>query len=365
GGIVVSDMKLFSGKFPKSIGVLSMSFFYHNLISKLFANPANPQNNARDLFIAYTIDMLIYAAVGIAGFLGYHIYVKPSTGEKAEICDNYLLVFSSFNVVATIARVFLVLQMCVAYPVLFNGFRTTFLQTFIPKKILSYRIGKKKQDLIQSSQEPDKQVSAQNTHVTEKSRLSQHNSIPGSQSITSLFYSGQGDLDNTNQNGFNGHLDNEDQLNKIEQVQNKLDADEDVDISESEESQSDNQLQKENSQVNKDQGTDKEGLILEQQIQQMQQGQEQQQQQNQQEEKEIVIVEKASISTIFRTASQIPEIKQIDINNDDKIKKGSTKKSSKHKHIKGSKVTVLFSDSLGRFVHSYTYTFYLVHLRCG
>ena len=133
GGIQFDDLEYAKTSFPKSIGVLSLSFFVHNVIFTIFVNPTHPEHNDRNLFFGYLIDMLVYAMVGAAGYLGYHKYKDPDTEEIKDISDNYLLMFSSKNVPIFVARLFLVIQMFITYPVIYRTFRDSLYSAFLPK----------------------------------------------------------------------------------------------------------------------------------------------------------------------------------------------------------------------------------------
>ncbi|KAK2957195.1 Transmembrane amino acid transporter [Blattamonas nauphoetae] len=133
GGITLDGATMFSTNFPISLGVLSVSFFIHNMLSSMFHDARSPKHNPINLFLGFFIDILIYTSVGVAGYLGYHHFPDPITGECRTVPDNYLLCFSSTNVWAFVARIFLTLQMLITWPVMFRQMRSSFFEGFFPK----------------------------------------------------------------------------------------------------------------------------------------------------------------------------------------------------------------------------------------
>ena len=137
-GIQMDDIEYTNKKFFKSLGTLSLSFFAHNVLFTIIGNPVHPNHNSLNLFVGYTIDILIYALVGAAGYLGYHKYTDPDTGEIKDISSNYLLMFESDYIPIFVARLLLVIQMFIVYPVIYRTLRTSFYNTFLPRVCFSY-----------------------------------------------------------------------------------------------------------------------------------------------------------------------------------------------------------------------------------
>ena len=138
GGINTDDLEYVQTSFSKSVGTLSLSFFVHNVIFTIFTNPKHPSHSPYDLLAGYLIDMIIYALVGAAGYLGYHKYEDPDTGEIKDISDNYLLMFSSTYVPIFVARLLLVIQMFIVYPVIYRTLRDSFFSAFLPEVCFSF-----------------------------------------------------------------------------------------------------------------------------------------------------------------------------------------------------------------------------------
>lgn len=59
------------------LGVLSLSFFIHNSVLSIMRNARRPENNVRDLCIAYVMCCLTYMAVGVIFFLAF----KPASRD--------------------------------------------------------------------------------------------------------------------------------------------------------------------------------------------------------------------------------------------------------------------------------------------
>ncbi|XP_063818311.1 neutral amino acid transporter 9 isoform X2 [Pseudophryne corroboree] len=100
--------------FPQLTGVLTLAFFIHNCIITLLKNNRNPENNVRDLSVAYLLVGLTYMYVGVMVFGSF-----PSPPLAKEcIQQNFLDNFPSNDILSFVARIFLLFQMMTVYPLL-------------------------------------------------------------------------------------------------------------------------------------------------------------------------------------------------------------------------------------------------------
>lgn len=104
----------FRSLFPQLTGVLTLAYFIHNCIITLLKNNRNQENNVRDLSVAYLLVCLTYLYVGVLIFAAF-----PSPPLSKECIEpNFLDNFPSGDVMAVVARVFLLFQMTTVYPLL-------------------------------------------------------------------------------------------------------------------------------------------------------------------------------------------------------------------------------------------------------
>jgi len=102
----------------KFSGMLALGLLIHNAIITIFKNNKNQANNARDLLIAYILTAGTYLIVGIIFFLGFPI-------AKSCISDNILNNLERYDVMTSLARLFLLFQMSTVFPLLAYLFRST------------------------------------------------------------------------------------------------------------------------------------------------------------------------------------------------------------------------------------------------
>eukprot|EP00918_Siedleckia_nematoides_P045971 GHVU01100803.1.p1 GENE.GHVU01100803.1~~GHVU01100803.1.p1 ORF type:complete len:581 (+),score=22.61 GHVU01100803.1:81-1823(+) len=115
-----SYIPLFSTNFPALTGTLSLALFIHNCIISIMRNQRHPENNTRDLSIAYICVTLTYVIVGVLFYTSFPL-------QKACIEDNFLNNFRSSDVAAFTARIFLFFQMITVFPLLMYLFRIQFM----------------------------------------------------------------------------------------------------------------------------------------------------------------------------------------------------------------------------------------------
>lgn len=100
--------------FPQLTGILTLAFFIHNCIITLLKNNRKPENNIRDLSVAYLLVGVTYMYVGVMVFGSF-----PSPPlAKDCIQQNFLDNFPSNDILCFIARIFLLFQMMTVYPLL-------------------------------------------------------------------------------------------------------------------------------------------------------------------------------------------------------------------------------------------------------
>eukprot|EP00457_Paulinella_chromatophora_P005312 gb/GEZN01005328.1/.p1 GENE.gb/GEZN01005328.1/~~gb/GEZN01005328.1/.p1 ORF type:complete len:600 (-),score=49.98 gb/GEZN01005328.1/:21-1796(-) len=126
------EHSLFNSDWPKFAGVLSLSFFIHNVILPIMKNARHPEKNLRDLTIAYVLVAISYGICGMSGFIAY--------GAAPPLEQDYLRIFSSSYVPATIARLFVFFQLCTLYPLILVLCRGQLLSYLFDNEYPSFRI---------------------------------------------------------------------------------------------------------------------------------------------------------------------------------------------------------------------------------
>jgi len=116
---LVDYMKLFNKDWSHLLGILSLSFFIHNVIASIIKDPttkpiptrkysANSAN--RDIAISYILSGLVYLIPGVLGLLAFRF--------APTVQGNYLNQFSNKNIVANVARSAVLLQLLSIFPLL-------------------------------------------------------------------------------------------------------------------------------------------------------------------------------------------------------------------------------------------------------
>ncbi|KAJ4453616.1 Transmembrane amino acid transporter [Paratrimastix pyriformis] len=131
GGINWGTVTWVNMALPETLGILSSAFFVHNMVLAFFRNARNPATTGRNLVIAFLINAAIYCSVGTLGYLGYHDYITPGSVRPA-ILDNYLKMLPETNIMALAARVALLLQLSICFPMLFKLLRQYVLTMVLP-----------------------------------------------------------------------------------------------------------------------------------------------------------------------------------------------------------------------------------------
>ncbi|VEN33682.1 unnamed protein product [Callosobruchus maculatus] len=97
--------------FPSLTGMLSMSYFIHNIIITIMRHNRHQENNSRDLTIAFSLITFTYVFIGIAFYIGFPL-------AKACIEDNLLNNFPKGDTLTLISRVLLLFQLFTVFPLI-------------------------------------------------------------------------------------------------------------------------------------------------------------------------------------------------------------------------------------------------------
>lgn len=83
------------------MGILGGGFYLHNISIPIYRNSKNPEKNVRDMFIGFLCVALSYILCGVLGTFGFS---NPDIFENVEFKQNFLNMFSTFSVAATVIR---------------------------------------------------------------------------------------------------------------------------------------------------------------------------------------------------------------------------------------------------------------------
>lgn len=122
---------LYTSEFFTMTGVLSLALFIHNFIISLLSTQQNPENNKRDLGIAYILVCITYLAIALLIYLGFPI-------DKSCLQDNFLNNLVSNDILAFLTRIFLLIQIVALYPLLVYMLRIQVMNLFLPNSSPSY-----------------------------------------------------------------------------------------------------------------------------------------------------------------------------------------------------------------------------------
>ncbi|XP_076309657.1 sodium-coupled neutral amino acid transporter 9 homolog isoform X11 [Tachypleus tridentatus] len=106
-----SFVPLYMPSFPALSGVLSLAFFIHNCILSLCRNQKNPENNVRDISIAFMLVCITYLFIGVLLYVTFPL-------KKFCIADNILNNFGSSDLMAFLTRLFLFFQVFTLFPLI-------------------------------------------------------------------------------------------------------------------------------------------------------------------------------------------------------------------------------------------------------
>lgn len=111
---------LFRATFPALTGVLCLSFFIHNCIISMMRNQRRPENNKRDLSIAFGLVITTYLLVAVPFYISFPL-------AKSCIEDNLLNNFANHDVMAFVTRIFLLVQYITLFPMITYLLRVQFM----------------------------------------------------------------------------------------------------------------------------------------------------------------------------------------------------------------------------------------------
>ncbi|XP_032684606.1 sodium-coupled neutral amino acid transporter 9-like [Odontomachus brunneus] len=97
--------------FPALTGMLSLSFFIHNIIISIVKNNRNQKNNGRDLTIAYILVTVTYFIIGLMFYICFPL-------PKSCIEDNLLNNFQKWDGLTIGVRIVLLFQLLTVYPLI-------------------------------------------------------------------------------------------------------------------------------------------------------------------------------------------------------------------------------------------------------
>ncbi|ESN93538.1 hypothetical protein HELRODRAFT_88518, partial [Helobdella robusta] len=117
----------FKWTFPVLSGMLSLAYFIHNAILSILKNQKNPENNTRDLSIAYMCVMFTFVFIGVTFYASFPL-------DKSCIADNLLNNFIASDILTFLSRIFLLIQMTTVFPLLAYIFRSQ-LMVILFKKV--------------------------------------------------------------------------------------------------------------------------------------------------------------------------------------------------------------------------------------
>lgn len=105
---------------PALTGVLCLSFFIHNCVISMMRHQKNPQNNVRDLSIAFVLVITTYLLIGVSFYVSFPL-------AKRCLEDNLLNNFPNHDVMAFVTRIFLLVQYTTLFPMITYLLRVQFM----------------------------------------------------------------------------------------------------------------------------------------------------------------------------------------------------------------------------------------------
>ncbi|CAH1132766.1 unnamed protein product [Ceutorhynchus assimilis] len=114
-------------------GMLSLSYFIHNIIISVMRNNKHQENNGRDLSIAFGLITFTYLFIGILFYISFPL-------AKSCIEDNIFNNFSKNDTMTIIARILLMFQLFTVFPLISFMLRKDILSN-INEIFRNYRFG--------------------------------------------------------------------------------------------------------------------------------------------------------------------------------------------------------------------------------
>lgn len=102
---------LIKSTFPSLTGILALGLFIHNAIITIMSNNKYPENNGRDMTLAYILVTGTYTLIGAAFYVAFPL-------SKNCIEDNLLNNFHKHDVLTVAAKIFLFFQMLTVFPLI-------------------------------------------------------------------------------------------------------------------------------------------------------------------------------------------------------------------------------------------------------
>lgn len=116
----------FNVNFPVMSGVLTLAYFIHNCVITLLKNNRDAHRNVRDLAVGYALVGTTYLYVGSVVFMSFP---APPLSKRC-IEQNFLDNLPSDDIMAVVARIFLLFQLTTVYPLLAYMVRVQLLTHF-------------------------------------------------------------------------------------------------------------------------------------------------------------------------------------------------------------------------------------------
>ncbi|XP_022319194.2 neutral amino acid transporter 9-like [Crassostrea virginica] len=110
----------FQGTFAALTGIAALAYFVQNCVISICRNQQHPENNIRDLTIAYVLVAVTYIYMGIMFYAAFPL-------NKNCIEDNLLNNIADTDIMAFVARIGLFFQMVCVFPLLLYIFRAQLL----------------------------------------------------------------------------------------------------------------------------------------------------------------------------------------------------------------------------------------------
>jgi len=120
------NIPLFKDGFPALTGILTLAYFIHNCILSIMRNQERPENNVRDLSIAFCLVALTYTLVGVLFFI---TFPRDKSCIQQVLLDN----IPAPDVMAFVARLFLLFQLTTVFPLILYITRVQFMLYFFDK----------------------------------------------------------------------------------------------------------------------------------------------------------------------------------------------------------------------------------------
>ncbi|XP_057300246.1 neutral amino acid transporter 9-like [Hydractinia symbiolongicarpus] len=122
---------LFSMNFPALTGILALALYIHNAIMSILATNAKPQNNVRDVGVAYILTASTYLFVAVVFYVCFPL-------DKDCIEQVFLDNFLSTDIMTFIAHCGLLFQMTTVFPLLMYIVRVQVLGAIFNSTTYSY-----------------------------------------------------------------------------------------------------------------------------------------------------------------------------------------------------------------------------------